>query len=164
MNVPVLQEPLGSVFIKEGLCDLSLYTVQMYMLCQVMTCDSGWTLSTSTGRCYKMVTSRISWAGARAHCQGQGTNGDLASIPDQETNELVFSLLSGSGVYWLGGTDAASEGVWQWADGTPWGYTNWRSGQPNDIENTENHLAMVGSNGLWTDQPETKNIWFVCQY
>ena len=55
-----------------------------------VTCDSGWTLSASTGRCYKMMTSRISWAEARAHCQGLGTNGDLASIPDQETNEIIY--------------------------------------------------------------------------
>ena len=61
-----------------------------------------------------MVTSRISWAGARAHCQGQGTNGDLASIPDQETNEIIMSLLSTvQRRYWIGGTDAASEGAWQ---------------------------------------------------
>ena len=47
--------------------------------------------------------------GMRAYCQG--TNGcDLASIPDLETNELVLSLISGSGMYWLGGTDAATEG------------------------------------------------------
>ena len=142
--------------------------IYQFMLCYYamlggVSCDSGWTPSTSTGRCYKMVSSGRDWDGARAYCQGT-SGGDLASIPDQETNEVVSNLLSGSGVYWLGGTDAASEGAWQWADGTPWGYTNWRSGQPNDIENTENHLAMGGSNGLWSDQPETKNIWFVCQY
>ena len=74
-----------------------------------VTCEIGWTLSTKAGRCYKGVTLNRDWAGARAYCQGQGTTGDLASIPDLETNELVLSLISGSGMYWLGGTDAASE-------------------------------------------------------
>ena len=57
-----------------------------------------------------MVSSAKDWNEARAYCQGQGTTGDLASIPDMETNELVLSLISGSGMYWLGGTDAATEG------------------------------------------------------
>ena len=88
------------------------------MSCYVMiggeSCDGGWTLSASTGRCYKIVSLGRDWAGARAHCQGLGTNGDLASIPDQGTNEIIMSLLSTvQRRYWIGGTDAASEGAWQ---------------------------------------------------
>ena len=128
------------------------------------SCDGGWTLSTSTGRCYKMVTSRISWAEARAHCQGLGTNGDLASIPDQETNELVYSLISDAGKYWVGGTDAASEGAWQWSDGTPWGYSNWRGGEPNNKGGSEHHLFIRASDGKWADDSETDDHFFICQY
>ena len=108
-----------------------------------------------------MVSSGKDWNGARAYCQGT-SGGDLASIPDQETNEVVSNLLSGSGVYWLGGTDAASEGAWQWADGTPWGFTNWRSGQP---DNEDGQHYLVTYNGLWADAAlGSWGRWFICQY
>ena len=142
----------------------TLYKCTCYVMIGGVTCDSGWTLSASTGRCYKMVTSRISWAEARAHCQGLGTNGDLASIPDQETNELVYSLISDAGKYWVGGTDAASEGAWQWSDGTPWGYSNWRGGEPNNKGGSEHHLFIRASDGKWADDSETDDHFFICQY
>ena len=149
----------------------TLYKCTCYVMIGGVTCDSGWTLSASTGRCYKMMTSRISWAEARAHCQGLGTNGDLASIPDQETNEIIMSLLSTvQRRYWIGGTDAASEGAWQWADGTPWGYTNWRRGQPDNDMGGQHHLYISGPSegevhGQWTDtKGETNNLMFICQY
>ena len=93
-----------------------------------------------------MVSSAKDWNEDREFCQGQGITGDLASIPDMETNEVVLSLIPDSGMYWIGGTDAASEGVWQWADGTPWSFTNWVSGQPNNGDHgSQHHLVIRGS-------------------
>ena len=131
------------------------------------SCDGGWTLSASTGRCYKIVSLERDWAEARAHCQGLGTNGDLASITDQETNELVYSLISDAGKYWVGGTDAASEGAWQWSDGTPWVYTNWRSGQPDNSGGGQHYLFILGPgdvHGQWSDYEEYREMWSICQY
>ena len=115
-----------------------------------------------------MVSSAKDWNEARSHCQGTN-GGDLASIPDMETNEVVLSLISDSGMYWIGGTDAASEGVWQWADGTPWSFTNWVSGQPNNGNHgSQHHLVIRGMahemHGQWLDVTETVNNYFICQY
>ena len=138
-----------------------------------MSCESGWTPFSHTGKCYKLVTLGRDWAGARAYCQGQGTGfGDLASIPDQETNELVMSLLPQYGTYWIGGTDAVSEGVWQWSDGTPWSYTNWRRGQPDNDMGGQHHLYISGPSedevyGQWSDQQDegaNNRFMFICQY
>ena len=131
---------------------------------------SGWTPFHRTGRCYKMVPSGKDWNRARAHCQGQGNTGDLASIPDMETNEFISSLLPDAGGYWIGGTDAASEGAWRWSDGTPWGYTNWRRGQPDNDMGGQHHLYISGPSegevhGQWTDtKGETNDLMFICQY
>ena len=133
-----------------------------------VSCESGWTPFFHTGKCYKLVTLGRDWAGARAYCQGQGTGfGDLASIPDQETNELVMSLLPQYGTYWIGGTDAVSEGVWQWSDGTPWVYTNWRSGEPTNSGGAQHYLFILGPgevHGQWGDYEEYRGMWSICQY
>ena len=62
-----------------------------------------------------------------------------------------------------------SEGVWQWADGTPWSYTNWVSGQPNNGNHgSQHHLVIRGMAhevaGQWLDVTETVKLYFICQY
>ena len=109
-----------------------------------------------------MVPSGKDWNGARAHCQGQGPSGDLASIPDQETNEFISSLLPDAGGYWIGGTDAASEGAWQWSDGTPWSYTSWGRGEPNN--DGGQHYLVTANYGRWADAALGDQRWFICQY
>ena len=69
---------------------------------------------------------------------------------------------------WLGGSDADSEGDWTWADGSTWGYTNWRSSEPNGnpVEPNgnviENYLAM-NIDGSWNDLRINASINFFCQ-
>ena len=98
-----------------------------------------------------------------------GNNGDLASVPDQETSHFLSSLSTMSPASaWLGGSDADSEGDWTWADGAPWGYTNWRSSEPNGnpVEPNgnviENYLAM-NIDGSWNDLRVNSSINFFCQ-
>ena len=157
-NVLISGTPRICVHERRSVCFI---TVQMHIMFVTVRCKSGWTPFYRTGRCYKMVSSGKDWNGARAHCQGQGPSGDLASIPDQETNEFITSLLPDAGGYWIGGTDAASEGAWQWSDGTPWGYTNWGSGEPN---NDGGQHYLVTANGLWADAAlGSWGRWFICQ-
>ena len=33
---------------------------------------------------------------------------------------------------WLGGTDKIKEGTWSWTDGSPFEFTNWSRGEPNN--------------------------------
>ena len=58
------------------------------------------------------------------------------------------------------GTDAASEGSWGWADGSPVTYENWASGEPNNghghecIADSEEDCAMLKWSGAaWNDYP-----------
>ena len=47
--------------------------------------------------------------------------GNLASIPDQDTNEFLISMMdfNPDGFVWVGGRPD-----WQWTDGTPFTYKN----------------------------------------
>ena len=135
-------------------------------------CSDGGTFSDHTKRCYKYYATPLPCTEARTQCADDNSDGDLASIPDQETNELVMSLLPQYGTYWIGGTDAVSEGVWQWSDGTPWSYTNWRRGQPDNDMGGQHHLYISGPSegevhGQWSDQQDegaNNRFMFICQY
>ena len=90
------------------------------------------------------------------------SNGDLASIPDKTTNDFLTHL---SGVIsWIGATDAASEGNWQWSDGTPWGYESWAAGEPNNGGGRGQNYGAINYivAGMWDDEDSNKP--FFCQY
>merc|ERR1712029_535170 len=46
-------------------------------------CADGWVYFEHTGKCYKSFSSWKTWSSARSSCRAS-TNGDLASVPDQE--------------------------------------------------------------------------------
>ncbi|XP_032438024.1 galactose-specific lectin nattectin-like [Xiphophorus hellerii] len=95
-------------------------------------CSSGW--SEFNGRCFRFFPVPMSWASAQRNCVS--LQASLASIHNIDeyheiqrlikasTNELVRT--------WIGGSDAQEEGTWLWSDGSPFHYTNWCAGEPNN--------------------------------
>ena len=59
-------------------------------------CADGWTCSYHNGLCYKYQSTKLPWTEARAHCQGLSAGGDLASVPDQATNDFLTTLTTGA--------------------------------------------------------------------
>ena len=91
------------------------------------------------------------------------SNGDLASIPDQATNEFLTTL--STDISYIGASDAESEGTWKWSDGTPWGFQNWAPGEPNNVGGRQNFASINHMDvGLWDDNFETDTRPFFCQY
>ena len=63
---------------------------------------------------------------------------------------------------WVGGYDEPKEGAWRWIDGTPWGYTNWYSGQPDNNGGAEDCM-VIDETGKWNDvQCGRRTHWYVC--
>ena len=95
----------------------------------------------------------MSWEDARSYCQENVPYnvGDLASIPDVGTNNLLQTLIQDAYI-WIGGFRNAS--TWTWSDGTPWDYTNWYEGEPNDRNGNEDCLhTWTDYQNLWNDSP-----------
>ena len=90
-------------------------------------------------------------------------NGDLASIPNQATNDFLLSLFHNpSGIQWIGGRK--EEGVWKWTDGTPWHFENWDTNRPSNL-NKKKYLAIHIRTGKWSDEKGEKNPeTIICQY
>ena len=87
------------------------------------SCPGGWSLFAR--RCYKYFNTPVdTWLEARDLCITMG--GDLASVPNQETNDFLVSKIRSPA--FVGGMKL---GNWTWSDGSAFTYTNWGNGQPS---------------------------------
>ena len=137
------------------------------------SCEPGWTRFARNGACYKYFSSQKSWSGAHSSCRALG--GDLASVTDLSTNEFLTSLTTARA--WIGGR-RNSDGTWgTWTDGTPWCYTRWYPGEPNNNKyaegssfDTEDRLMInIGIKrfgaqpGFWNDLADGRTNGYICQ-
>jgi hypothetical protein len=137
--------------------------------------DTGCASSSYSGHAYWFCPLLRTWQDARSKCQAIGF--DLAVVDGSGENQFVLGKESVGA--WIGGTDSAVEGKWVWApasnspqfwqgkaNGSATGglYTNWRSGQPDDLLNQDCAAFQGGSgNGKWTDESCSLLLAFVCE-
>lgn len=110
----------------------------------------------------------IAWTEARTRAQLAG--GHLATLGSAAESAFVIDVVvspkrndvvAADGVGpWLGGwqPDPANatepDGGWAWIDGTPWQYTGWQGGQPDNSGGVEQFLNLYGPGGVplaWND-------------
>lgn len=126
------------------------------------------------GNAYEFVRSDgIFWPDARssaAALQFNGLSGRLATISSIAENDFVADLIVNAKAKhnlpflreaWLGAEriepNAAPESTWEWVTSEPWQYTNWQTGEPNNLGGNEFYLGMWGPDGSgplgqWNDQ------------
>uniref|UniRef100_A0A096MA76 C-type lectin domain-containing protein n=1 Tax=Poecilia formosa TaxID=48698 RepID=A0A096MA76_POEFO len=105
-------------------------------------CPSGWT--PINGRCFRYVAKPMAWIDAEKNCLSMGAN--LASVHNMQEYHQVQALITaasrGSGLTWLGGSDAQKDRTWLWSDGSPMLYKNWYKGEPNNWKGRQPCLQM----------------------
>ena len=88
----------------------------------------------ATGHWYDLVSSGANGSWDNAENNAIALGGHLVTINDAaEEAWLRANFCGGQTRYWIGFTDAAVEGTWAWASGQPVSYTNWDSGEPNNM-------------------------------
>lgn len=123
-----------------------------------------------TGHWYQAVyiPGVSTWTQCRDSAASLG--GYLASVLSDSENTFIAGLvptLPSDGA-WVGGTDAAEEGLWVWASGEPWAITLWCTGSPPGQEPSEDYL-MIGGAGdgewCWYNRSNTTfDNWFVVEF
>ncbi|XP_078374426.1 uncharacterized protein LOC144657969 [Oculina patagonica] len=129
--------------------------------CQALVqCQSPWIAF--QGSCYAQFTQARRWSDADTHCKSESAQ--LVKIESADENEFIrqnFLLIGGD--YWIGLTDAETEGVWKWSDGSQLtGYTHWDSNEPTGL-NWENCVAIRNTGAQWYDRSCTDWKGCICK-
>jgi len=125
--------------------------------------DSDKMLNETNNHTYKRIDQSLNWNEAKKYCESVG--GYLANVTTKEENDFIFySLLNNDNkLYWLGGTDEKVEGSWEWITGEDWTYTNWNTGEPNNLRD-EDSLHFYGNKNAWNDMRMHINANFICEW
>ncbi|XP_035999355.1 galactose-specific lectin nattectin [Fundulus heteroclitus] len=93
------------------------------------------------GRCFRFVKQQKDWYEAEKACNRFG--GHLASIRTQDEHEFINDLTlkeTGSNTRaWVGGHKGR---VWTWSDGSPFTFSSWSPGEPNNAGGNENCMRI----------------------
>uniref|UniRef100_A0A672HXA8 C-type lectin domain-containing protein n=1 Tax=Salarias fasciatus TaxID=181472 RepID=A0A672HXA8_SALFA len=108
---------------------------------------------------YYISFTKKTWQESRNDCLRRGA--DLMIIDSQEEQDFSRRF---SKRMWIGLTDRAQEGRWQWVDGTPLQRSYWIRGEPNNKRNedcAEIRLSDVAN--TWNDGPCDNQIHWICE-
>lgn len=112
-----------------------------------------WTVNPANGNRYRAVDVPT-WHAGQAEAARRGAH--LVAIDDATEQEWLVSAFGGVEPFWIGLTDAGTEGRWRWADGTPVSYTNWAADEPNNMYDQGEHYGVMNwrAPGKWNDMNE----------
>ncbi|XP_070175303.1 macrophage mannose receptor 1-like [Littorina saxatilis] len=125
-------------------------------------CGPMWENDPNSFSCYMFNTERLSWLDARTACQAN--HGDLVGISSLAEQFYINGRLArlNSNYFWVGANDRQSETGWRWADNSPFGFLNWRPGEPNNQGNSD-CVGISKANGQWSDFKCTDRYGYICE-
>ncbi|XP_038566206.1 C-type mannose receptor 2-like [Micropterus salmoides] len=97
---------------------------------------------------YYFVRQQMTWKAARIYCSTYFT--ELASVLNLANVTTMMNTPTGgyTGNAWIGLYQSTSR--WHWLNDQKVGYTNWNTGQPDNINASEFCVSM-NSDGYWND-------------
>jgi len=93
----------------------------------------------------------VAWDTARADCQLKGA--EIATIAAADENAIAYGLAASlvANDVWIGLRREDYGAAFQWQDGTPLGYTNWRPGAPDTAVQVACGELDTLDAGQWND-------------
>lgn len=132
-----------------------------------------WTIASGgNGHFYEFVLAPSSLTWTEASSEALSMGGYLVTITSSEEQAFLEANYPQSGSYWAGGSDAETEGVWNWVTGPeagtqfwsgfsggsttpPFNYANWFPGEPNgtgeDYLVANFNASLIGWNDVTID-------------
>ncbi|CAG5951108.1 unnamed protein product [Menidia menidia] len=93
---------------------------------------------------------------------------NLASIQSNDEFTFLKKLIIQKGGRsrrtWIGGHDAVQDNVWMWSDGSPFTFTSWGRGEPNNYRGQKEPCMeiMNAGSGYVNDEPCQRRSAFIC--
>ncbi|TRY84221.1 hypothetical protein DNTS_026642 [Danionella cerebrum] len=140
------------------------FSFRMFLLLLIFFCSHlhyGW--RPYEERCYLFSSDVKTWHEALEVCIGKSAN--LMSIQDLHERSWLRTQ-TGASIYWIGLNDVASEGNWEWSDGsTYYPYLSfWKPGQPDNWAGDEDCGQVQGlSDGRWNDESCSAKRQYICK-
>ncbi|HIJ72910.1 MAG TPA: SUMF1/EgtB/PvdO family nonheme iron enzyme [Candidatus Hydrogenedentes bacterium] len=102
---------------------------------------------------YYTVTTPGTWQEVQAEALTLG--GYLVAVNDAEENAWLLATFGEGERYWIGLSDIAEEGRWEWGNGDDVIYTNWAQGEPDASDPATNVAVLnVDAGGYWESASE----------
>ncbi|XP_058849509.1 asialoglycoprotein receptor 1-like [Acipenser ruthenus] len=135
-------------------------------------CPENWV--ESNRKCYYFSTDRMDWHSSQASCVSMGA--DLVIIESEAEQRFLLNEAKAHpwNRYWIGLTDAVTEGAWLWVDGTPlndkakYWYRNepddWKGDEDSSGQDCADLMSVPDPLKAWFDQSCTQqpNRW-ICE-
>ena len=121
---------------------------------------------------FKYFNESKTAAEAELACKEWKTGAHLPSILNYEENNQVFDVVmenkdsTNEARAWIGLTDEAKEGVWQWLSGEKSAsFSLWWKNKPDNSESDRDYAYMdAGKSGRWLDGDRTMVLPFICKH
>lgn len=133
------------------------------------------------GHTYKIIEKAMSWKEAKEYCESLG--GYLLTITSEEEQKFIEGLIKEKDFtnnrFWLGFTDEAKEGTWNWITEESNSYTNWGKSLDNAYSGAQDYAVFHGYKatyssgvtdiGQWDDvlndkDDKKENIFIICEF
>ncbi|KAK2898162.1 hypothetical protein Q8A73_014542 [Channa argus] len=108
---------------------------------------------------FVLVTTAMTWTQAQNYCKTQYT--DLASVRNQNENQIIAGLVPSGQVVWIG----LFRDSWKWFDGSSSLFRYWRkkTKEPNNTQKKETCVAAnFNASGQWADWNCDYRRAFIC--
>ena len=114
------------------------------------------------GHHFARVEQKMTVAQAASYCQR--VDGHLVRIETAAEQQFVARLVATGAdrTCWIDGSDAVSEGAWQFGDGRQMSCANWSPNEPNGGRGE--HAVVMSRDGRWSDVNSSRRTAFVCEW
>jgi hypothetical protein len=116
------------------------------------------------GHTYKFIPTKKSWGAANEEAAKMGAH--LVTITSEAEQSFVSKMITVNGVViptWIGLTDAANEGSFEWVTGEALAYTNWEKGEPSNGDaygKKQNYVWMgINNSSKWDNHWESPQLY-----
>ncbi|XP_048779921.2 perlucin-like protein [Ostrea edulis] len=132
-------------------------------------CPSEWVPFQSS--CYFFGNDYGNWKHGKVQCERKHGSSKYVSISSEREDTFIRNFVRSKGItalaardYWIGGTDAARDGVFMWEGySREFTYKNWGPGNPDRVGSADCVILYQPSDYKWHDTSCSNNNSYICE-